>query len=244
MRLEIAVQDVTGAVLAARHGADRIELCCALQMGGLTPSQGLLSSVHDAEPGLPIHALIRPRPGNYVYDAATVRLMAAEIAAVRDAGAGGIVIGALTANGALDYAVTERLVAAADGLHITFHRAIDHLGQADAVAAVPRLAELGVQRILTSGGASRAGAGLGQLAAMAGAAAGHLDIMAGGGVDIADFAVFHAAGLRDVHLSAKRVVGLGRPQPVTSAALAEDPSYFATDAELVSLAASTVGALV
>jgi copper homeostasis protein len=169
--------------------------------------------------------------------------MAAEIAAVRDAGASGVVIGALTADGALDYAVTEQLVAAADGLHITFHRAIDHLGVADAVAAVPRLAELGVQRVLSSGGASRAGAGLEQLAAMAGAA-GHLDIMAGGGVDIADFAAFHAAGLRDVHLSAKRVVGLSRPRPVTSAALAEDPSYFATDAELVSLAASTVGALV
>lgn len=230
-------------MLAALHGADRIELCCALQMGGLTPSQGLLASVRAAEPALAIQALIRPRPGDYVYDDAAVALMVAEIKGVRDAGATGIVIGALNAADQIDYGVTEELIKAADGLHITFHRAIDHLSQADAVAAVPQLAELGVQRILTSGGCARAGDGLAQLAAMNVAAAGRLDIMAGGGVEVEDFDAFHAAGLSDVHLSAKRLVEHIRPAPMTTAAQAEDSSYFATDEAVVLRAAHAVGAL-
>lgn len=240
MQLEIAVQDVPGATLAATLGAARIELCCALQLGGLTPSQGLLKSVHDAEPRLPIHALIRPRPGDYVYDEAAVALMAAEIKEVHSGGAAGVVIGALTPVGGIDYAAVETLVVAAEGLHITFHRAVDHLTFADAVAAVPRLADLGVQRILSSGGAGRAGEGLHQLIAMHEAAAGRLTVMAGGGVDIADIATFHAAGLRDVHLSAKRNICHLPPAPMTASALAQDHSYFSTDAGLVKQAAQAV----
>lgn len=246
MHLEIAVQDVPGAQLAAIHGADRIELCTALQLGGLTPSQGLLASVRGAEPALPIHALIRPRPGDYVYDAATVALMVAEIKGMRDGGATGVVIGALTSADAIDYAAVQTLIAAADGLHITFHRAVDHLSMGDAVAAVPRLAGLGVARILSSGGAARARAGLAQLQAMQEGAAGTLSVMAGGGVDVSDFVAFHEAGLRDVHLSAKRSVNQPTPAPLTEAAQAEDNSYFATDAGLVEqagLAARTLAEL-
>ncbi|MDO5752392.1 copper homeostasis protein CutC [Arthrobacter sp.] len=243
MFLEIAVQDAPGAQLAASYGAARIELCCALQLGGLTPSQGLLKSVQLAEPALPIHALIRPRPGDYVYDGAAVALMVQEIKELHDGGATGVVIGALTAEDGIDYAAVEAMVAAAQGMHITFHRAIDHLTLRDAVTAVPRLAELGVQRILSSGGASRAGEGVEQLAAMYQAAEGGLSIMAGGGVKTSDFAVFRAAGLNDVHLSAKRTVNLQTPEPLTASARAEDNSYFATDAGIVRDAAKTAQAL-
>lgn len=243
MQLEIAVQDVPGATLAARYGADRIELCCALQMGGLTPSQGLLNSVHQAQPDLPVHVLIRPRPGDYVYDHATVELMKAEITACRDGGVTGVVIGALTPTGAIDIPVTKALIAAANGLHITFHRAIDHLSDDSAIAAVVLLADLGVHRILSSGGASRAGEGTQRLAAMKEAADGRLSIMAGGGVEISDFPTFHKMGIDHVHLSAKRVIDHIQGVPVTSAAQAEDTSYYATDEDLVSLAASAVGAL-
>ncbi|MET4001979.1 MULTISPECIES: copper homeostasis protein CutC [Arthrobacter] len=243
MQLEIAVQDVPGAQLAAAHGAARIELCCALQLGGLTPSQGLLQSVRSAEPALPIHALIRPRPGDYVYDEAAVALMVAEIKAMRDGGATGVVIGALTAADTIDYQSVQTLVAAADGLHITFHRAVDHLSLSDAVAAVPHLADLGVCRILSSGGAASAGTGLEQLQAMHEASAGALSIMAGGGVKISDFAAFYDAGLRDVHLSAKRTLNTRPPGHLTGAALAEDHSYFATDAALVEQAGQAARAL-
>ncbi|MBP2414469.1 copper homeostasis protein [Arthrobacter stackebrandtii] len=243
MHLEIAVQDVPGAHLAGAHGADRIELCCGLQLGGLTPSQGLLNSVRAAEPALPVHALIRPRPGDYVYDAAALALMVAEIKAMADGGAAGVVIGALTSGDTIDYAAVETMVAAAGTMHVTFHRAVDHLSLDDAVAAVPHLADLGVSRILSSGGAARAGQGLAQLTAMHQAAGGRLAVMAGGGVEISDFAPFHAAGLRDVHLSAKRVVNQVPPAPLTESALAEDHSYFATDESVVELAAGTVAAL-
>ncbi|WP_449372907.1 copper homeostasis protein CutC [Arthrobacter psychrolactophilus] len=243
MELEIAVQDVTGARLAAIHGADRVEVCCALQLGGLTPSHGLLTSIRAAVPDLPLHVLIRPRPGDYVYDAATVALMVAEIQAVHDAGASGVVIGALTSEDQIDYATVAVLIAATQGLHITFHRAIDHLSLDDAVAAVPRLAELGVQRILSSGGAARAGEGRAQLRAMHQAAKGQLRIMAGGGVEISDFADFNDDGLCDVHLSAKATIDIAPPRPWTQAAAAEDPSYFVTDPQLVSHAGRAVLAL-
>ncbi|WP_425861507.1 copper homeostasis protein CutC [Arthrobacter sp. TWP1-1] len=236
MQLEIAVQDVPGARFAAAGGAARIELCCALQLGGLTPSQGLLKSVRRAEPALPVHTLIRPRPGDYVYDKATVELMVAEIQEMHDAGATGVVIGALTADDAIDFATVETLVAAAAGMHITFHRAIDHLSLDDAVTAVPLLASLGVQRILSSGGAARASDGLSQLKAMHQVAAGRLTVMAGGGVDVGDFSLFRDAGLSDVHLSAKRTVNVAPPSPMTGATLMEDPSYFVTDPDLVNQA--------
>lgn len=243
MFLEIAVQDVPGAQLAATHGAARIELCCALQLGGLTPSQGLLKSVQLAEPALPIHALVRPRPGDYVYDSAAVALMVQEIRELHDGGATGVVIGALTPEDGIDYAAVEAMIAAAQGMHVTFHRAIDHLFLSDAVKAVPRLAELGVQRILSSGGASRAGKGVEQLAAMHHSAEGRLSIMAGGGVQTSDFATFRAAGLNDVHLSAKRTVSQPTRDPLTASARAEDNSYFATDADIVKDAAETAQAL-
>ncbi|MDJ0313448.1 copper homeostasis protein CutC [Arthrobacter sp. H35-D1] len=237
MYLEIAVQDVPGAKLAAVHGAARIELCSALQLGGLTPSQGLLAAVLLADPDLPVHALVRPRPGDYVFDQAAVALMVQEIKHLGDGGATGVVIGALTPDGGIDYAAVDAMVAAAQGMHVTFHRAIDHLSLPDAVAAVPRLAELGVQRILSSGGAARAGEGVDQLVAMHEAAAGMLSVMAGGGVQIADFATFRAAGLNDVHLSAKRTINHPTPSPRTASARAEDNSYFATDADIVRQAA-------
>ncbi|AIY00138.1 hypothetical protein ART_0539 [Arthrobacter sp. PAMC 25486] len=243
MHLEIAVQDVPGAQLAAAHGAARIELCSALQLGGLTPSQGLIGSVRAAAPALPIHALVRPRPGGYAYDSAEVALMVAEIKALHDGGATGVVIGALTPQDGIDYAAVETMIAAADGLHITFHRAMDHLSMDDAVTAVPRLASLGVQRILSSGGAVRARDGIAQLQAMHAAAGGALAVMAGGGVDVSDFASFHAAGLRDVHLSAKRTVNQRPPEPLTASAEAEDHSYFATDAALVAEAGRAARAL-
>lgn len=243
MYLEIAVQDVPGAELAATHGAARVELCSALQLGGLTPSQGLLASVRLAEPTLPVHALVRPRPGDYVFDHAAVALMVEEIKHLGDGGAAGVVIGALTPDDGIDYAAVETMVAAAQGMHVTFHRAIDHLSLPDAVAAVPRLAELGVQRILSSGGAARAGEGVDQLVAMHEAAKGMLSVMAGGGVLIADFATFRAAGLNDVHLSAKHTINVPTPSPLTASAWAEDNSYFATDAGLVRQAARAVLAL-
>ncbi|GAA3964400.1 copper homeostasis protein CutC [Gordonia caeni] len=205
-RLEIAVQDGAGAAVAAGNGADRVELCTALgATGGLTPSPGTLAQV--CATGIDVHVLIRNRPGGFVYDDAELDALAADIALAADRGAAGVVIGALDAGGNVDVRACRRLIAAARTagrpLEITFHRALDTLE--DPVTALRLLADLGVDRVLTSGGAARAGDGLGRLARLVGAGTG-VEIMAGGGVRLDDLAALAALGVDAIHLSAKRLV--------------------------------------
>ncbi|ROQ41514.1 copper homeostasis protein [Frondihabitans sp. PhB188] len=211
--LEVAVSTPAGARAAVAGGADRVELCSALELGGLTPSQGLVEAV--VEVGLPVQVLIRSRPGDFVVDDDEVRLMERELRAAVSSGAAGVVIGALTEAGALDLDVVDRLARAArharDDVEVTVHRAIDQ--SADPVAAAASLAGRGIDRILSSGGAARAGDGVAVLRRMA-AEPGAPTVMAGGGVrvgDVAgggvrvgDVAEFLRAGITAVHVSAKR----------------------------------------
>ncbi|WP_456846211.1 copper homeostasis protein CutC, partial [Cellulomonas sp. P5_C6] len=143
-RLEIAVQDVAGAVVSAAAGADRLELCAALAAtGGLTPSIGLLDAVLAAVPSrVGVHVLVRPRAGSFVYAADELDVQVRDVRAAVAAGAAGVVVGALTPSGAVDLPAVARLVSAADGLEVTFHRAFDTL-EAWA-AAVDDLVSLGV----------------------------------------------------------------------------------------------------
>lgn len=214
--LELAVQDPVGALIAARVGAARVELCTALgATGGITPSTGLLEATLDAlrvtgDPsGTGVHVLVRPRPGGFVYDSVEVAVQTRDARAAVASGAAGVVVGALLPSGVVDAAAVRVLVEAARsadaGAEVTFHRAIDTL--ADPVAALDALAALGVTRVLTSGGAARAIDGLDQLAELA--ARGRelgVQIMAGGGVRPEDVAALVGAGVSAVHLSAKRVV--------------------------------------
>ncbi|WP_375003987.1 copper homeostasis protein CutC [Gordonia sp. PS3] len=212
--VEIAVQDAEGAATARANGADRVELCTALGVtGGLTPSAGLLDAV--CAVGIDVHALIRTRPGGFVYSDAEVDVLAADVAAaVRLAvrlGARGVVIGALHADGTVDAGATGRLLAAARDaeqragrrIDVTFHRAID--AAADPIAALTVLAGLGVDRVLTSGGAARAGDGLDVLRALVAADTG-VEVMAGGGVTAEAIPAIRGTGVHAVHLSAKRSV--------------------------------------
>jgi copper homeostasis protein len=216
--LEIAVQDVAGVRVAAEVGAARVELCVALgATGGLTSSLGLVEAVVDAarsatrtdgrdlplEP-LEVHALVRARAGGFVYDADELGVHLRDVRALVAAGAAGVVVGALTPAGEVDTAQVARLVGAASGAEVTFHRAIDTL--VDPLAAVETLCGLGVTRILTSGGAQRSVDGAEQLQQMVEVAAGRLQVMAGGGVRPVDVATLVAVGVDAVHLSAKGVV--------------------------------------
>lgn len=206
--LEIAVQDVAGARVAAAAGADRVELCAALAgTGGLTPSAGMVAAVADAlrGSGVGAHVLVRPRAGGFVFTADEVDVQARDVRAVLDAGADGVVVGATTAAGDVDAEALAALVAAAGGADVTFHRAIDQVP--DPVAVLDTLARAGVRRVLTSGGADRAGAALDVLAALA--ARGRelgVEIMAGGGVRVDDVPALVGAGVHAVHLSARRTV--------------------------------------
>ncbi len=195
--LEICVDDAAGLAAARAGGADRVELCAALALGGLTPSAGLMALA--ARSGLPVMAMIRPRAGDFVWTPEERAAMRTEIAAARAAGLAGVVIGASLPDGQLDAATLADLVASAAGLEVTLHRAIDLTP--DPVAAMRLAADLGIRRVLSSGGARTALAGLARLRAMAKAAP-EVTVMPGGGISAANAAEF-AAGLplREIHAS-------------------------------------------
>ncbi|WP_434617551.1 copper homeostasis protein CutC [Arthrobacter sp. A5] len=201
--LEIAVQDAAGARAAAAGGASRVELCTALRMGGLTPSDGIVEAVLAATGGAAgfVQALVRSRGGGYVYDADEVDTMCREIRHLKAAGAHGVVVGALTAERTIDLPALEQWVEAADGLPVTFHRALDAC--ADPVGQLARLPGSGVSRVLTSGGAVRSIDGLAVLDAMVRQRPAGVEIMAGGGVRIQDIGALVRVGVDAVHLSAR-----------------------------------------
>lgn len=156
--LEVCCGSINSALAAVAGGATRIELCSALSADGLTPSIGVLLELRHRFPDLAIHVLVRPREGNFVYSEAEVLAMERDIHAAAAAGATAIVGGALTPEGSIDVPTTRRLLRAAGGLPFTFHRAFDQV--ADPESSFRTLASLGVHRILTSGCAGCAEAGI------------------------------------------------------------------------------------
>ena len=204
---EIVVDDAEGLVLAAAAGVDRIELCSALSVGALTPSPGLMRMA--AGCGVPVVAMIRPRPGDFLYSADELAVMLADIAAVRAAGLAGIAIGVTDATGRLDREAMARQIEAAGPLEVTIHRAFDvtpDQGQAleDALA-------LGALRIMSAGHAAAAMEGVARLRALVQAAAGRVQIMAGGGVTAENAAALMAAGVDALHASCTALRPVGGP---------------------------------
>lgn len=179
MLLEVCVDDAAGLAAAIAGGADRIELCSALEQGGLTPSPGLIALA--AGSSVPVRAMIRPRPGDFVFDEADVQTMLGDIAAMRAAGLEGVVLGASLPDGRLDRDLIRRLMEAARGLGTTLHRAVDLVP--DMAEAVEQAVVLGFDTILTSGGALTALEGIDTIAHAHHVAAGRLTIMAGAGVN-------------------------------------------------------------
>ncbi|PVA06758.1 copper homeostasis protein CutC [Thalassorhabdomicrobium marinisediminis] len=194
--LEVCIEEAT-ALAACEAGADRIELCSALALGGLTPSRGLMEAARRSP--LPVHAMIRPRDGDFEFSAAEVAVMEADIDAVRDAGLEGVVLGAMQGEG-LDLQTMARLRDAAGGLACTLHRAIDLMP--DPFTALEQVIDLGFVRVLTSGGARQACDGLGRLAALQEVAGGRIEIMAGSGLTPDNVArVADRTGIRSFHAS-------------------------------------------
>lgn len=198
MKLEVCVADPRSLAAAIAGGADRIELCSALELGGLTPLPGMMALASGAP--MPVYAMVRPRSGDFIFDGRDVDAMLGDIDAIRAAGLAGVVIGASQADGTLDLRVLRRLVAHAQGLGSTLHRAIDLVP--DFAEAIEAAVSLGVERVLTSGGAPTAIGGLGNIAIAHGAARGRVDIMAGSGLRPDNVDGLIASGLVDeVHSS-------------------------------------------
>lgn len=177
--LEVCVDSPEGLIAAAKGGADRVELCSALALGGLTPTTTMMASAGVA--AISAVVMIRPRPGNFVWSEAEVGHMTAEIDEAMELGMDGIVIGANRPDGRLDNKVLRRLLAQCDpDAHKVLHRCIDLTP--DPVEAVETAIALGFDRILTSGGAVRAADGVGRLKAMFDRARGRIEIMPGAGI--------------------------------------------------------------
>ena len=196
--LEVCVDSPQGLEAAVGGGADRIELCSALALSGLTPSTGLMALA--ASKAVPVYAMIRPRPGDFVYGALEFDAMRRDIDAVRSAGLAGVVLGAGRASGALDEALLVQLIEHASGLGTTLHRAFDlapDLGEALEVAI-----GLGFERVLTSGGERMALEGWERIAALVEQAKGRIGIMPGSGLNGANVAeLIRATGVDQVHAS-------------------------------------------
>lgn len=204
MIIEIAANSYESAQIASQAGADRIELCSNLEIGGTTPSPGQLLCVKK-HLKIPVHALIRPRGGDFVYTALELEEIIESINFCRSIGVEGVVLGFLTPEGAVDIPTTQKILEHTQGLDITFHRAFDMVTHQD--RALEAIIDMGFNRILTSGGKQSTPEGIKQIATLLHQADGRITIMPGGGVNennIED--VIHFTGASEFHLSGKIVV--------------------------------------
>jgi copper homeostasis protein len=197
--LEICVESVDRARAAERGGAHRVELCTDLCSGGVTPSAGLMK-VARSQIGLPIFALIRPRPGDFVYSKREFEIMAEDIRAAKQLGMNGIVLGLLNARGEVEIARTRKLVELADPLPVTFHHAFD--AAPDLQRSLAAVMKTGAKRILTSAGKPRAADNLAGLARLVTAAGDRISIMPGGGINARNVTrIFRQSLAREIHSS-------------------------------------------
>ncbi len=198
--IEACVDALDAALEAERGGADRLELCGELLQGGVTPSAGLIGAVWERVE-IPVSVLVRPRTGDFLYTEDELDVMRRDIATARALDVDGVVIGALTREGDVDVAAVSQLVDAAGPLAVTFHRAFDFAR--DLPLALETLIELGVDRVLTSGGAASALAGAAPLAELVRQAGSRITVLAGGGITAANVAdVVRRSGAQEVHLRA------------------------------------------
>jgi copper homeostasis protein len=178
--LEITVESLDTALAAERGGADRIELCAELILGGLTPSVDAMRSVHE-ELEIAVFPIIRPRAGNFVYTDKEFAGMKRDISVVRDLGMDGVVFGLLRADGSIDIERTTELVEWSRPLEVTFHRAFD--ATPDLLQALEDVIATGAARILTAGGAATVPAGVETLQELVRLSGDRVVIMPGGGLD-------------------------------------------------------------
>ncbi len=207
--LEICADSAESARRAAQSGADRIELCANLLLGGTSPSLTLIRQVVSSV-DIPVNVLLRPRFGDFCYTPEEGQEILELIPACRSLGANGVVIGALTPAGDLDREFLSRCADLAQGMPMTLHRCFDVCR--DPFQALEQARELGFSTILTSGQQSAAPAGIPLLAQLQTQAAGRIHLMAGAGVNADNIPlIYEKTGIRHYHLSGKRT----EPGPMT-----------------------------
>ncbi|MEW5918153.1 MAG: copper homeostasis protein CutC [Gemmatimonadota bacterium] len=197
--VEAAIDSFLAAQRAVAEGADRLEICANLGVGGLTPTTSLLKQCLTL--GVPCLTMLRQRPGDFVYSAAEIADLHTLAREMRTAGAGGVVFGVLRRDGTIDAHATRGVVVLAEGIETVFHRAFD--AAPNALAALDALIECGVTRVLTSGHASAAAEGAETLGKLREHAQGQIEILAGGGVRAPNVAeLVRRSGVYQVHARA------------------------------------------
>ena len=186
---------------AKEGGAHRIELCQALEVDGLTPSESMIEEAVSLD--IPVQVLIRPREGDFVYDETEVQTMLRDIRLAKKMGANGVVIGALKPDGSIDEDTIRRLVSESEGLSITFHRAFDVCTKPQ--EALEQIISLGCHRLLTSGQATTAEQGIPLLKRLVELSSGRIIIMPGAGVNVNNaHKILSETGAREIHGSLRK----------------------------------------
>lgn len=209
--LEIAANSVASALAAQEGGATRVELCSALELGGLTPSHATIALAR-RRLRVPLYVLIRPRAGDFLYNDAEFETMRRDIELCASLGCDGVVTGALDVEGNVDVSRCRSLVGAAGKVGVTFHRAFDCTR--DPCAALEEIVALGCERVLTSGQCETALEGASLIRRLLDQARGRIAVMAGAGITSGNIAeVAAATGAHEFHASAKRRLPSGMHHP-------------------------------
>jgi copper homeostasis protein len=197
--VEGCVETLDECINAKLGGARRLELCDRLDVGGTTPSAGLIDSVQGSV-DLPIMAMVRPRGGSFVHSSAELDQMRRDLDMVLSKDVSGVVIGILDDENRVDTKRMSEFVQRAGGTPVTFHKAFDLIEVDELPAALDDLMACGVKRLLTSGGARTAAEGIDSLAMLVNRSRGRIEIMAGGKVRGSNVrAIVDGAGLKEVH---------------------------------------------
>ena len=206
-RLEVCVDSVESAVIAQEGGADRLEVCSNLVIGGTTPGVSQFKQIRKAC-DIELNVLIRPRFGDFLYTDAEFQMVAEDIALFRGMGADGVVVGCLKPDGNLDLERMERLRQCADGMHMTLHRAFDVCK--DPYQALEEAAVLGMDTILTSGQKNTCEKGKELLKELICLAGERIEILVGGGVNAEVIRrLMDEIHARSFHMSGKQTLGSG-----------------------------------
>jgi copper homeostasis protein len=216
MIFELCAETIEACLMARDGGAHRIELCSGLSEGGITPSHGLIADAVERS-GLPVHVLVRPRGGSFVYSPSEVEVMRRDIVHIKQLGAAGVVLGVLQCDGCVDVEKTTALVQLARPMKVTFHRAFD--ATPSLRQALEDVIATGADRVLTSGGEPNVVAGSGALAELVRLAGERIQIAVGGGLRLQNAAsVARATQAKHFHGSLRRRL----KQPASSGETASD----------------------
>ena len=198
MLVEVCAASISSIQVAAKAEVDRIELCAALEVGGLTPSAGFISEALEMDL-LPIHCLIRPRQGHFYYNAEEQKLIEANIEIAKNLGCQGVVVGAHTKDFNLDLTMLKKWKNLAGSMKVTFHRAFDVLCRPE--EALLQLIDLGFDCVLTAGGQEKAIDGFDKLQHWNIHYGSQITIMPGSGIGVTNCSQFKEAGFKALHLS-------------------------------------------